>query len=71
MQSVGLSSISVWPFEDTFENTQRRKVEQMQPNASSWESTFENTCGEKSNTCDQCDFASSNAGNLNMQHGEK
>ena len=64
------ASSRIWQFEDSFENTQWRKVKQMQ---SVWlyilrgrqlEKTFEIHSGEKSNKCYQCNYASSCAGNL-------
>ena len=74
MQLVWLCIYSGRPFEDTFENTQWRKAKQMLPtwfcifSSRPFEATFENAqWREKSNKCNQYNFASSRAGNL-MRH---
>ena len=61
-------------FEETFENTQWRKVKQMQPMRLCF-FKFENAHWYKSYECNQCDYASSQAGDLRnhlkIHSGEK
>ena len=68
-------------FEDTFENTHRRKVKQMQPmwlfilSGRQFEETFKNAQWRKVKKCSQCDLSSFMAANfrrhLEMHSGEK
>ena len=65
MQPMSPCLFSGRPFKDTFENSQWRKVKQMQPTHS----------GQRSNKCNQCDYESSRADvlrtHLKNHSGEK
>ena len=80
MQPVPICLLSAKRSEETFENT----LEKSQTNATNVTASpqandltrhLKTHTGEKSNKCNQCDFATSHAGNLrthlNIQHGEK
>ena len=70
MQPMWLCILSGRWFEETFENTQWRKVKQMQPmwlclfSGRPFEDTFENAQWKKSNKCNQCDYSSSHTSHL-------
>ena len=85
MQPVWFCILTGKPFEDTFDNTQWRKVKSMQTmplcldrrllccDQSALRRHLKTHIGEKTNKCSQCQFASREAGNLrrHLHSGEK
>ena len=70
MQPMWLCILSGRQFEDTFQNAQWRKVKQVQPmwlcifSGRQFEDAFKNSQWRKVKKCNQCDFASVQAGDL-------